>query len=369
MTSRPGRQVGILTLPFNGNYGGMIQAVALYSFLRQQGMKPVLIRKTPWTPFWKRALVMVLRHLPGQNLRGIRRKHLLLAEHDRFLRRVMPQMTGHLHSQSALTRTASRLDAVVVGSDQVWRDFNRDAHFLNYFLDFVPDGVRRISYAPSFGVSSWTMPGLTGQVSALLQRFDMVSVREDSGVAICREIFGRRDARQALDPTLLLEAATYEQMIPASSAVPGRVVLRYVLDETDAMTRIEARLLEEDSGLTTGRIENGEFGKKRVISLPDWLRGFRDAEWVLTDSFHGMAFAIIFRKNFYAFGNRKRGLDRFTSLLTLLGLQDRLITDAQTPERLQPVDYGPVEAKLAALRQSSGDCLLQAIHGPRQRSG
>lgn len=367
MTSQRAKRVGILTLPFNGNYGGMIQAVALYGFLRRQGMHPVLIRKMPWIRPKRRYTTWVWQRIPGQNHYDHRRKFLAQAQHDRFLVRVMPKMTRRLYDTAALTRVAARLDAVVVGSDQVWRDFTRDRNFLNYFLDFVPDGVRRISYAASFGLSEWTMPALTGAVTTLLQRFDAVSVREDSGVALCRDTFGCRDAQHVLDPTLLLDASDYDSMMPASTKGEGRILLEYVLDKTEIASALETQLLDQDSTLKRRTIENGEFGVKATVSLPDWLRAFHDADWVLTDSFHGMVFSIIFRKNFYAIGNRERGLDRFTSLLKLLGLEDRLVLEGDRPLAPQPIDYTHAEIRLAALRQTSGDFLVQAIKGTGTR--
>src|SRR5690606_31777382 len=99
---------------------------------------------------------------------------------------------------------------------------------------------------------------------------------------------------------------------------------------------------------------------QRGITIAHWLAAFRDASYVLTDSFHGMVFAIIHRKNFYAFGNRRRGLDRFTSLLSDLGLEDRLILDGDSLPDPKPIAYDKVLPRLDALRAESASFLLSA---------
>ncbi|SEN49291.1 Polysaccharide pyruvyl transferase [Loktanella fryxellensis] len=366
MKQQDSKRIGILTLPFNGNYGGMIQSVALYRFLEQQGMEPIILRKKLWRPKWQRPILAFLRKIPGQNLFGVRERYMRQMAHELFLRQVMPSMTLPIYDTSGMSRIASQLDAVVVGSDQVWRGYLKNLDFLNYFLDFVPDGVKRISYAASFGLSDWAMPHLTADASKLLGRFDAMSVREHSAITICRETLERADAHCTLDPTLLLDAAAYERMMPVGDRSEHRTVLMYVLDKNGVMSEIEMRLRTDDGDLHTQVIENGETGKASAISLPEWLRAFRDAEHVLTDSFHGMVFSIIFRKNFYALGNRERGLDRFTSLLGQLGLEDRLVLDDAVPDNLSHIDYAPVEKRLAVLQQDSKDFLLRALQGSNE---
>lgn len=358
-------RIGILTLPFNGNYGGMIQAVALTHFLLQHGGTAVVIRKLPWRVWYKRPVIQLLQRLPFQDYNGWRSESLWMQPFEEELRPLIPHQTRKTHSTGKLRRLARGFDAVIVGSDQVWREeFHCDRQFLNYFLDFVPDGTRRISYAASFGHGKWPLPDLIAPIRALLARFDSVSVREESGVTICQETFGHSGARQVLDPTLLMPAAFYDGLIAgaAKEKTHGRaMLLTYLLDETPASAALEERLIENSGGRLAPRpLRNGEVGGQRGITIAHWLAAFRDADYVLTDSFHGMVFAIIHRKNFYAFGNRRRGLDRFTSLLSGLGLEDRLILDGDSLPDPQPIDYDKVLPRLDALRAESASFLLSA---------
>jgi hypothetical protein len=270
-----------------------------------------------------------------------------------------------------MTRAVAKhnLDAVIVGSDQVWRASYAPKSFQNHFLDFVrPADVRRIAYAASFGDDTWIYPDQTGAITKLLARFSAVSVREASGVVICAEVLGRPDTQLVLDPTLLISPDFWTSVVgparPAASKAGGKTVATYILDNTRGAVRARDGILAT-LGPDYAVQASGIAGSHAVYDLPTWLGFFRDADFVATDSFHGTVFSIIFRKNFVSFVNKGRGADRFTTLLGMLGLSDRLIYPDEGQDGVhltsEPIDYGPVMERLREQREKSVRFLRSAL--------
>lgn len=380
------QRIGLLTLPLHTNYGGILQTAALYRHLEDLGKEVVLLERDSLRSPQHHAGMFVARFLPYQLLadstagrkgwlvgrlhnvanaiRLNRRKEI----HRPFIENLLPHRTGPLTSSAALTEAVERfrLDGLVVGSDQVWRMRYQPTHAVaDYFLGFCRDEtVRKVSYAASFGVGKWEYPKHTQIARALLAQFDAISLREDSGVEIVRAEFGRDDGVHVLDPTLLLDPAFYERIAAPAAAKTGGVLLEYVLDPAPQLAAFSAEL--------TGRLGPGHVRRSLVLDaedrpmdVPNWLRAFMDADFVVTDSFHGTVFSIIFRKNFLTVVNRDRGADRFTSLLSLLGLQDRLIGEDDWDQALDraksPIDHDGVAARLEALRARSSRILADAL--------
>ncbi len=356
-------RVGILTLSLNANFGGIIQAVALSHWLTSRGCEVTLMnRRRPISRAQAFALP-ILEHLPLQNIRGVRHRELSRKRHRPFIMKHFTRSSAILRSSADMVQAVRKheLDAVIVGSDQVWRiEYLNRSTVTDFFLGFGDDDAyRRISYAASFGVGSWNFPKRTAAISQLLSRFDAVSVREASGVDICRNVLGRADASLVLDPTLLVPAEFHASICAAPPEKHEKNVLCYVLDKPEIKTEVLAELGHDYVKKTLSLADSDG------MTVPMWLASFRNADFVVTDSFHGMIFAIVFEKPFIAISNAKRGSDRFTSLLGLLGLPDRLIFD-HTPERISelvatPIDFGAVRAKLAVLREESEAFLLGAL--------
>lgn len=372
------RRVGLLTLPLQGNYGAMLQAVALRDAIAALGHAPVFLDRRHFRPLPKRALLALIERLPGQDLRGWRSRHLRSRAHLPFLAARLPGRSPALQDPGALARAAAGLDALVVGSDQVWRrDYIWDAHALNYFLDFAAPGQRRLAYGASFGHDRWEgSVREAAAIGALLARFAAVSVREESGQALCRRLFGRA-AELVLDPVLLHGPEHYDAMAGLApgrwedagegrgGAGPGHGLLAYLLDPGPGPEALVAGLATaRGAGVT--RITPAERGP--ILSVPAFLRAFRGSAFVVTDSFHGVVLAILYRRPFVALCNRARGAERFTSLLGQLGLEARLLRDSGAADPAQlaalahaPVDYPAVTARLGRLRAGSWAFLRRAL--------
>lgn len=361
------QRIGLLTLPLHSNYGGIIQIAALSAFVRALGLQPVLLRKEHQKASWKRMIIEVLKRLPGQNIANYRNQNLKLERHAAFMKAFLPQQSRVSRSPADLRKECDRLglDAVVVGSDQVWRlDYIDDGAYDAYFLSFlVGSPIRRVSYAASFGTDRWPDETKVDDVSRLLAGFQAVSVREDSGRMLCAERFGRSDAVHVLDPTLLVDRSFHEEVI--ETLAPGRAeggLYAYVLDRSSAKRDIIDAVgrAEGLSAITLAEPENDLAG---YVNLGEWVRRFRDADFVVTDSYHGMIFSIIFEKQFVAIGNAGRGLTRFKSLLDQLGLEDRLVEAGSERAQLSGarIDYDRVNRRIVELRMKSRAFLCDAL--------
>ena len=204
------------------------------------------------------------------------------------------------------------------------------------------------------------MPHRLPDVRRMLKGFDAVSLREQSGVSFCKEVLGRQDCTLALDPTMLVARDFYsEMMVPRGPN--GSYVLNYVLDENPLVEEVLSKVVKgpaEGHKVVKLTLDDGE----QTLEVPNWVHAFREAKYVVTDSFHGTVFSILFRKPFICIGNKSRGIDRFASLLSLLGLDDRLVTETkETGAVSAPIDYDSVYSRLNTLRLESRAFLEMAL--------
>lgn len=374
-------RIGILTQPLFTNYGGILQAYALQRVLHELGHEAVVVRFARQHLFGRRH--GRLRRVgetfwnAGRLLLGrIPLDTLLSRRTEKFVRTHITPRTAPLTSTAGLVRACRKnhFEAYVVGSDQVWRP-EYSPCLPHFFLDFAEgQSVRRIAYAASFGVDHWPLsPSETDRCGALLRRFDAISVREESAVALCRDHFAV-DATQVLDPTLLLDAADYARLADeAHEPASAGQLFDCRLDPSPASDRI-LRTLAAATGLRPFATRPVRTLTKENIRrhpadctfppVTAWIRSFQDAELVLTDSFHGCVFAILFHKPFIVLGHEGRGMTRFHSLLNLFGLSDRL-TDAKDTDKsvtlaCRPIDWARVEAVRQAARGRSLHFIAQA---------
>lgn len=385
------KKIGLLTLPLHTNYGGILQILALQQHLQELGHATVLLERDSKGPLKNRFVIWAANIVPSAFLKNARlsdktnkpkrfwdgfarfkgriRQRQMRTVHAAFIKQYFPTRSGLRYSSDGMRKAVQdfKLNAAIVGSDQVWRlSYQPHDCVGDYFLEFVGQPtVKRISYAASFGNSDWVYSAETQHVKECLSRFDAVSVRERSGVSICQNTFERDDAQMVLDPTMLVEPAFYETvMSPSRSDETQTTLLTYVLDfdaDHPDLDETVAKHISPDCVVQSLVLD----GAQKMVSIPTWLRAFKDADYVLTDSFHGMVFSILFKKNFIAIVNKKRGADRFVSLLSQLGLEDRLVNNDDVgaiPEKMQqPIDYEAVESRLNTSRAASKQFLANAL--------
>lgn len=357
-------RIAILTLPLHTNYGGILQCYALQTILQRMGHDVKVLTKPQYgiSYYWIYPLAMckriVKRYILGKDIDILKAPHELLRKNtDRFIRRYIKIYS----CRNWTPKIAKKFDAIIVGSDQIWRP-EYSYPIENSFLSFLGDSkIKRISYAASFGVDSCEYTEEQLKVcSSLLKKFDSVSVRETSGIKICHNYFGV-DAVQMLDPTLLLSADDYRVLINNAVTKPSEGnMLVYILDKTEDKISMVNRIAA-DKGLTPLWLDspdekNENFSLNERVKMPveQWLRSFNETEFVFTDSFHGCIFSIIFKKQFMAVGNKSRGLSRFSSLLGLLNLENRLLLSCEDyNENITSIEYNQIYNTLSVLRDKS----------------
>lgn len=353
-------KIAIMTQPLGKNYGGIMQAWALQQVLKRMGHEVVTIDRQPDQPglAYKAAR---LAYRAGMKAIGKRKapinleKHLptILQHTQRFIDQHLT-MSEPLYSTQQLRDHFDRenYDAVIVGSDQTWRP-KYSPKITNFFLDFLETKpIRKIAYATSFGVDNWEFDKNTSVACKhLAQKFKAISVREKSGAALCSSFLGI-DAQVVLDPTLLLTTEAYQSLLPSSHPL-GNGIYTYILDKSPEKTSIIQKISSQ-LGLPTFNHQaarNYESWTCNTIAeyqLPpiyDWLSGFQRAKFVITDSFHGMVFSIIFKKPFLVIPNDQRGSTRFQSLLSTLNLEDQILpsTKHSYPSLKKEVDWLAVD--------------------------
>lgn len=331
-------KIGILTLPLHTNYGGILQAYALQTVLERMGhevrhieIKPFLRNskfarfKHHFSPYKK---MLKIKAIPNSKTRDIGRhtwffayKHIKIDEYAGIDE--IPK---------------EKYDAFVVGSDQIWRKYyvNMSNVFTiqNAFLDFTENwNVKRLSYAASFGTDEWECDDKeTVGLQKIAKRFDAISVRESSGIRLCKEYL-HCDAVHLLDPTMLLDRKDYESLIKGDK-IKKQGIMTYILDEYEYTTTLieqAQKALALPTFSTNIPYNKRDHHLRGVVQPPveEWLRGFRDADFVITDSFHACVFSIIFNKPFIVIINKERGASRIMSLLDMFHLSNRIVYDEE----------------------------------------
>lgn len=337
-------RIGILTLPLHTNYGGILQAYALQTVLQRMGHEVCVINQpTPKKPATIRVLIYFLRRLFRHYILGNKsvstRWNEGAIKESKKTKPIYGFINHKIHNRFVRDFTSlkpTEFDAIVVGSDQIWRKayFSYVSQIEDAFLRFAENwNVLRVAYSASFGkdnIDDYTAEE-KANIRRLLSKFAKVSVRESSGITICKEEFGI-EAEQLLDPTMLLSADDYNKIIEdyGETKFSGNF-FNYILDEREEISET-IKAIERQNGWTSYRVNDivstGKHSSKRIKpqSVEYWLQAIRDAKAVITDSFHGCVFSIIFNKPFIVFGNQGRGMSRFESLLKMTGLTDRLVS-------------------------------------------
>ena len=370
-------KIGIITQPLDINYGGLLQNYALQQVLSRLGHEVYTINRNNLhrlnVIYSIKQFVRGLLGLPRDILYW---EQLKIRKHCRAFVQKYIRTTELVKTPLKLPDIISKyqFDGYLSGSDQVWRPYYSE-NIYNDFLDFcqAEQGVKRIAYAASFGVSDWEFSEeQTRECKRLVKLFDAVSVREDSGIKLCRDHLGV-DALHVLDPTLLLDKADYIHLVEESQEpVSSGELFCYILDESPAIaSAIQALSAKLSLRLFEVRAPKTDYHHQRRVNIRDyvvpsptkWLRAFMDAKMVFTDSFHGCVFSIIFNKPFWVIGNSERGNARFDSLLRLFGLESRRISlsDIDSIDLNTPINWDSVHARLAECRKVSMDFLSASL--------
>lgn len=361
-------KVGILTQPLINNYGGLLQAWALQRSLDSMGHEAIIInrefRRTKDLPLLHRIITTIKKEVNIRLGRESKKPRLKESQNNYIRKNIIAFVTQRylgvspdLYTESQLKSyiSSTSFDGYIVGSDQVWRP-RYSPELADYFLDFVKDNknIKRVAYAASFGVDTWEFnDAQTAMASRLLPLFDLVTVRETSGINLIRDNLSGK-ATHVVDPTMLMNKEDYQNLIDCST-VPLKEsdgeLFCYVLDKSqELISTIQAcvkamnlkpfhcnALRKVNSQEDLDNIEECVFPP-----VEQWLKSFSDAKMIVTDSFHGTVFSIIFNKPFWVVANKDRGLTRFSSLLKMFELEDRIVSNPNNIDWNASIDWESV---------------------------
>lgn len=377
-------KLGILTLVPYDNYGGILQGYALQTVLGRMGHDVTIMRTKLYN--WMSLKDKILRLVWWIKDRYVQRKAgtscLIPGTYlDYRVARIKPFIDKHIHFTREFSSTKDlssfqekeKYDGFVVGSDQTWRPcLSPDLYHM--FCDFLPaDSEKlRVAYAASFGVdkNEFSVAQLD-ECRPLIKRFKAISVREESGIDLCRNMFDVK-AEHVLDPTMLLDKEDYLELIkdyePLNKNVDLMQYMFFFQHEENAIIEKTSSLL----GMTPVNLmtkyflnqvtDKSQLPDAQFLPVEEWISAYSKAKFVLTDSFHGTVFCIIFNVPFLCVS--PVAIARFKSLLKVYGLEDRLVMKASevTRELLdKPIDWENVNRVRQELKIKSLDYLKKSL--------
>ena len=374
-------KVGIITQPLHNNYGGLLQNYALQQALKKLGHEAITLdqKETPVSHI--RFIASILKTFILKMVgKGINRTYPFdkidekkIAYTRTYTQHFVDKYIVHTPAMYKMTDFRSfcinnKIDVLIAGSDQVWRP-RYNYNIYRSFFDFAKGlDIKRYAYAASFGVDCWEFTEeQTQKCKELLQLFDAISVREESGIDLCETYFNRK-AEHVLDPTMLLDKEDYESLVHKENepVSPGNL-FTYILDESEEKTNIIENIAKSLDLVPFRVMPKYQLNKNTIQQIDEcvyppvtqWLRAFVDAEFIVCDSFHGAVFSIIFNKPFIVIGNKKRGMARFKSLLETFELSGRITADVENVSSLAniPINWEKVNELLAEQRKISFEYL------------
>ena len=342
-------KIALLTYFAADNYGAVLQAYATIKALERQGHEVALVNYIiPEPPrSWIKNLLLYPKHL----------------KLERFRRKWFNRLTRAYYSTAELQQDPPKADCYLVGSDQTWNPFISREMTGGFFLDFGDDKVLRTTYAASFGMSEWEDSKWMKAEDAkrLLGRFDIISIRETSGVSLLREKFGVKDVTLVCDPALLF--TRYDELTGAMTQGDELILYKLVnsanyYDHARQLGRLLDCPLRSIGSIR--RIKGVRCAYPE--SLEGWMRRLATARYVITDSFHGTVVSLLYGRQFIICVGDPKRITRIQSLLALLGLEDRILLDTDPVEKMAerlnaPIDYTAVLLKLQKMRKESFEYL------------
>jgi len=367
-------KIGIVTLwdAFD-NYGGILQTFALQKYFRDQGHDAFVIRykikKTKLTDVKSvvKNVLFKLNLLGKERSENIKSERLRLREKlfalkkaeerkfDKFRDKNIVLSESIFTSLKDVKKNYPIADVYITGSDQVWGRSLNNSFEPFFYLDFGRPETTRIAYAASFGSAAFPCEN-ESRFNELVEKFDRVSVRENEGVAICSKLGIK--AERCIDPTFLLNVDVYESLAePCKQKKPFAFFYTVNIGKSEDIYWDECLHLLKKKGVTlvvttASGYENAKENFPSAIydyaTVGGWLANMKNAKIIFTSSFHGLVFAILFKKDFICLplkGFSQRGNERLIDLLTLCGLQNRYAQNFDDVCKLigKPIDYTAID--------------------------
>lgn len=337
-------KVGILTFHDAHNYGAVLQAYALKKYIQQLGHDVRVINYHHET-------------IPDGFLYLKEDNYNRWEKFDKFIKELINYDTKTYINEEELEKLD--IDVWICGSDQIWnteitRGFNK-----GFFLDFETKG-KKVSYAVSMGIPS--LPAEHEEsFKESINKLDRISVREES-LKQYAEKFTDKEVIRTLDPTLLLEENDYNNLISENKY--GDYILIYALGPDERLTKIANKIAQEKNAkiLELNDERKEEYFCEQISDAgPDeFLTLIKNAKAIITNSFHGTIFSIIFQKEFYTITRLNRN-SRMENILGIIDMKDRLIDKLEDLENVKEQDFKKAYERLSYEKEKSKDFLKKAL--------
>lgn len=344
-------KIGLLTYHKSYNCGAVLQAYATCRILHELGHEVELIDLRQPENFKLRQVVFIPRFY----------------RINKFCKQFYPKSTRHFSSLKELQKEALDYDCLIVGSDQTWNPLISKNKCLAYFLDFGSEKLKRISYASSFGLGVWPAEysDLIDHINKLLHRFSAISVREKTGQLILKNQFGL-ESSLVLDPTML--HTSYDEIMPHTN--PNHRIICYLLNRTPSQLDM-CRLLSKSTDIKARMISNvyplSGFEYCYPPAVKGWIEQIAGADMVVTDSFHGLVFSLLYHRQVAVIPVDNGRSSRLLDLLALVGLEDHVFKSVDNLKMNMevikaPIDYVRVDSILRTYRKKSIDYLRDNLN-------
>ncbi len=360
-------KIGTVTYHRAYNYGAVLQAYALYAYLKKLGYDVEIVDYWPkhhqdvyklWKPLVPN---MTIKHVifniifsPFIVLRYLKNKKRA-SKYERFIRQYM-----HLSSWPP----SHEYEAVFYGSDTVWNSWKMNRLFSGfdevYWGGDLIKAKHKFSYAPSMG-NVIDSQDTINHCNRMLPKLDLISVRESNLLEKLAE-WGWKDVTKVVDPTVLLHREDWNN-IAKDRIIKKEYILCYNLEKSSIINELAKKIASREHlriinlrGTVTNKLSRNEYDTAGPI---EWVTLFRDAKYVLTSSFHGVVFSILFEKKFVF--NSSCETERISSLLESCGIPERFINKADPRELERYIDYSNVNKKLDKMRTDSYEFINKCL--------
>lgn len=333
-------EIGIMNVWFTNNYGAMLTAYASQELLKSQGYLPKIIKFIPEEYYLETYYNDISENFA-----------------DKYL-----DMTSLYKNYNELQNINNLTNTFFIGSDQLWRYVPEKWHDC-FYLDFADGNKKKIAHSVSFGPENypadWEHLIYT---KYFVQQFDHISVRENNAVNMCKELFGCT-AEHILDPLIIADKSIWTNLTTNAKDKTVPEITSYILDETKEIDK----MLDYISNRLNKSITNIS---NRKLATEDWLYKIENCELLVTDSFHGLCFAIIFNKPFICLLNQLRGTARIKSILNTFNLHNHYIkTPSDIKERddlFAELDYTHINQILESERLKHINWVINAVETPQK---
>ncbi len=344
------KNVNILTIHKEPNYGAVLQAYALYKTIENLGYTPHIInlsmdyRRFPYSLKY-RVLLGLHKWIKGYS-------HCF-AQAEQFSKLHCPNQIGNFHTTAELESYPwNEDDYYLIGSDQVWNpEITQNLRTAFCFSFLKKDAKNRYAYAASFGNIKDEERRKSELDMKALSLFKRIAVREKFGVEFLHR--NGLEATEVIDPTLLLDS--YKNLLPRKVEEKNEILFLSLSDTADMNSFVEE--LSAKTGLPVrkhyGYLQPERIRNMEFLSVEEWLYAIASAKTIVTDSFHATVFSILFGKPFYVYISEPSKVFRISNLLDILGIEQRIVNDVDDAVAAPSMNYEAINKRLSAYRESS----------------